>query len=334
MPRAFITGASGFVGPWLCQALLQAGWDVVAGSHDPEQASAEPRESGFRRNDGDLRPPTPDPRPPTWVPTDVRDSVQLARVLNDACPDAIFHLAGVSYVPAANADPGSALEVNVTGAARLVAAVAEMRDAGTADPVVLVVGSGLQYGAHPPDRMPLSESTPQEPRDVYAASKAAQEQMALAAWRGQGVRVIAVRSFNHSGPGQSPHFLLPRLVRDALALRASGGDALQIGNVGSVRDFLHVADVARAYVALAEQGEAGEAYNVASGVGRRADEAAERVLALSGVDARLDVQPALQRAADVALLVGDAAKLRAATEWSPQHSFDTIIEDLIRAASR
>ncbi len=182
--------------------------------------------------------------------------------------------------------------------------------------------------------MPLGEDTPQEPRDVYAASKAAQEQMALAAWRGQGVRVIAVRSFNHSGPGQPPHFLLPRLVRDALVLRASGGKTLQIGNVASVRDFLHVADVARAYVALAERGEAGEAYNVASGKGYRADEVAERVLALAGVDAKLDVQAALQRAADVPLLVGDAAKLRAATGWSPQHSLDTIIEDMIRAASR
>jgi GDP-4-dehydro-6-deoxy-D-mannose reductase len=182
--------------------------------------------------------------------------------------------------------------------------------------------------------MPLKEDTPQEPRDVYAASKAAQEHLAMAAWRGEGVRVIATRSFNHSGPGQPPHFLLPRVVREALALRESGGDTMTIGNIDSVRDFLHVDDVVRAYVALARHGKPGEAYNVASGTGLRVEEAVTRVLALAGARARLNVTPALQRAVDVPVLVGDSSKLRAATGWAPQHTFDNIIEDLIRAASR
>ena len=321
MARAFITGASGFVGPWLCQALLAEGWDVVAGTHGP---AADPHVAA----------PEFDRRAVQWVACDVRDGAELARTVERAAPDAIFHLAGVSFVPAASADPGAALEVNVTGAARLVAAVAPLKAAGTLDPVVLIVGSGLQYGSHPPDRMPLAEDTPQEPRDVYSASKAAQEQLAMAAWRGERVRVIATRSFNHSGPGQPSHFLLPRLVREALALRDLGGDTLTIGNVDSVRDFLHVADVARAYVALATRGTPGEAYNVASGTGIRVDDAVARVLALAGVRARLNVTPALQRAVDVPVLVGDSSKLRAATGWAPQHTFDTIIHDFIRAASR
>ena len=321
MARAFITGASGFVGPWLCKALLAEGWSVVAGTHGPEEPPVE-------------GPPAFDRKAVEWVPCDVRDGPALARLVERAAPDAIFHLAGVSFVPAASADPGAAIEVNVSGAARLVAAVASLRSAGTIDPVVLVIGSGLQYGAHPPEKMPLREDAPQEPRDVYAASKSAQEQLAMAAWRGEGVRVIATRSFNHSGPGQPPHFLLPRVVREAVALRESGGDSMTIGNVDSVRDFLHVEDVARAYVALAERGEPGEAYNVASGTGLRVDDAVTRVLALAGARARLNVTPALQRAVDVPVLVGDSSKLRAATGWAPQHTFDTIIEDLIRAASR
>jgi GDP-4-dehydro-6-deoxy-D-mannose reductase len=321
MARAFVTGASGFVGPWLCQALVEDGWKVVAGAHGPSDASPTGPEAF-------------DPRAVEWVPCDVRRSDEVAHRLERAKPDAVFHLAGVSFVPEASADPGAALEVNVTGAARLLALVGAMRAAGELDPVVLVVGSGLQYGAHRPDRMPLGEDTPQEPRDVYAASKAAQEQIAMAAWRGEGVRVVAARSFNHSGPGQPPRFLLPRLVREAIALRQRAGDALTIGNVDSVRDFLHVEDVARAYVALATCGESGEAYNVASGIGTRVDHVAERVLALAGVHARLNVTPGLQRAVDVPVLVGDASKLRAATGWAPRHTLDSIIHDLIRAASR
>jgi GDP-4-dehydro-6-deoxy-D-mannose reductase len=321
MPRAFISGASGFVGPWLCRALLADGWSVVAGTHGTTDET--PR--GI---------PEFDRKAVEWVPCDVRDGAALSRLVERSAPDAIFHLAGVSFVPAATADPGAAIEVNVSGAARLVSAVAALRAAGTIDPAVLVIGSGLQYGAHPPEKMPLKEDTPQEPRDVYAASKAAQEHLAMAAWRGEGVRVIATRSFNHSGPGQPPHFLLPRVVREALALRESGGDTMTIGNIDSVRDFLHVDDVVRAYVALARHGKPGEAYNVASGTGLRVEEAVTRVLALAGARARLNVTPALQRAVDVPVLVGDSSKLRAATGWAPQHTFDNIIEDLIRAASR
>lgn len=331
MLRALITGASGFVGPWLIRELLDHGWEVVAGAYAP------PPSNGADHSDhagtADAAATTHDGRL-VWTACDVRDGQQLGQAITASRPDAIFHLAGVSFVPAVDADPGAALEVNVIGAARLVTAVARLRAQGVCDPVVLVVGSGLQYGVQPPDSMPLTEQAPQEPRDVYAASKVAQEQLALAAWRGEGVRVIATRSFNHSGPGQPPHFLLPRLVREALALKRTGGDSLTIGNVDSVRDFLHVADVARAYVLLAERGQPGEAYNVCGGSGTRVDTAAERVLALAGVHARLNVTPALQRAVDVPVLVGDSSKLRAATGWAPRHSFDTIIEDLIRAASR
>jgi GDP-4-dehydro-6-deoxy-D-mannose reductase len=95
-----------------------------------------------------------------------------------------------------------------------------------------------------------------------------------------------------------------------------------------------VRDVVRAYVALLEQGEPGEVYNVASGEGIEVGTAAERVLALAGVDAKLQSDPALVRPVDVPTLVGDAAKLRAATGWTPTMTFSDILSDLIRAASR
>ena len=167
---------------------------------------------------------------------------------------------------------------------------------------------------------------------IYAASKAAQEVLALEAHRTGGVRVIAVRPFNHTGPGQSPNFVIPALVRRAIALRGTA-NPLVMGNTDTIRDFSHVEDVARAYVALAERGVAGEAYNIASGVGTDMATLARRILALAGADAKLQTDPALVRPADVPALVGSAAKLRAATGWAPRHSLDTTIEELIRAAS-
>ena len=166
----------------------------------------------------------------------------------------------------ANADPAGTSEVNVIVASRLLAHVRARRAAGTLDPVVLIVGSGEQYGRHELSEMPLGESAAQQPMGVYAASKAAQEVLALEAYRTGGVRVIAVRPFNHTGPGQSPNFVIPALVRRAVALRGTS-KPLVMGNTETVRDFSHVEDVARAYVALAESGTPGEAYNIASGSG-------------------------------------------------------------------
>ncbi|MDQ3698031.1 MAG: GDP-mannose 4,6-dehydratase [Gemmatimonadota bacterium] len=317
--RALVTGATGFVGPWLCRELLARGWEVTGTVHgDP---AAEPLAA--------IAPPAGI----DWVQADLRRQADVRAAVEASAPDAIFHLAGVAYVPAASADPGAALEVNVIAAARLLAEVRTRRQAGTLDPVVLIVGSGLQYGRHEVTAMPLREDAAQRPQDLYAASKAAQEIVALEAFHADGVRVIATRSFNHAGPGQEPRYLIPRLVREALALRRSGGTALTLGNITPVRDFLHVADVARAYVALVERGAPGEAYNVASGAGVDVRTVADRVLVHLGIDARLHIDPALQRSADVPVLVGDPAKLRGVTGWAPQHSLDSIIEDLIRAAA-
>lgn len=323
--RALVTGAAGFVGQWLCRALLADGWEVAGAGPDasPEHPILAPEEWRAMR----------------WLPMDVRRSGDVAAALDAAPPDAVFHLAGVSSVPGAAADPGGTCEVNVGGVARLLGELRARRRAGTMDPVVLVVGSAEQYGRHEAADMPLGEEAAQRPLNVYAASKAAQEVMALEAFRGDGVRVVATRSFNHSGAGQATRFLMPALVRRALALRGggpgpSGGrPALVIGNRDTVRDFLHVSDVARAYILLAAHGTPGEVYNVASGTGRRVDDLAARVLHAAGVDADVTTDPALTRAVEVPALVGDGAKLRHATGWAPAKTLDDIIEDLIHAAT-
>ena len=315
--RALVTGAAGFAGQWVTRELLERGWDVVGTSLEPTLLTG----------------PNDPSRAVRWHVADVRSGDDLARVLDAEKPDAVLHLAGVAFVPAAQADPGTALEVNVIGAARLLAAIKARRAAGSIDPIVLVVGSGEQYGRHPESEMPLTELAEQRPHTVYAASKAAQEYVAFEAHRSAGVRVIATRSFNHSGAGQSDRFILPALVCRALALRSGGGRTLPLGNTTPVRDFLHVRDVARAYVDLIERGTAGEVYNVASGVGIDVGTLAKRVLALVGVDAILSTDATLVRPAEVPILIGDATKLRRATGWSPRFTFDSIIEDLIRAAA-
>jgi GDP-4-dehydro-6-deoxy-D-mannose reductase len=316
--RALITGAAGFVGQWLARALLAQGWSVTGGGPEPDA-------------------PTPtltaDERAAVrWVRLDVRRVEDVRAALDQCRPDVVFHLAGVTSISGAAGDPGLAVEVNVVGAARLVGEIASRRRAGTLDPVVIVVGTGQQYGRHDEGEMPLTETAEQRPLSVYAASKAAQEIVALEAWRSEGVRIVATRSFNHSGAGQPTSLVLPALVSRALALRGSADRRLRMGNTGTVRDFLHVRDVVAGYILLASGGRAGDVYNVCSGRGLSVAELANVVLRRTGVDAVPFEDPALVRAVEVPVLVGDNSKL-GALGWRPTATTNEIIDDVIDAAT-
>jgi GDP-4-dehydro-6-deoxy-D-mannose reductase len=317
--RALVTGGHGFVAQWAIRAMLDRGWSVTAAGLGVA-AEGGPLD---RERHAAVR----------WEELDVTKQRQVGAVVERAAPDAILHLAAISHVPDAMRNPGRAYEVNTVGTVRLLAEVARLRRGGTSDPRVLVVGSSEQYGRHEAGDMPLDETAEQRPLTLYAASKAAQEIAALQAHRSEGVRVLCTRSFNHSGAGQPETFLLPALVSRALALRVTGG-RMRIGNGDVVRDFLHVADVVDAYLGLLELGVEGDVYNVCSGEGISVRALAESVLQRVGVSAEISSDPALFRPVDVPAQIGSNAKLRRVTGWTPRHTREHIIDDLIHAATR
>ncbi len=268
-----------------------------------------------------------------WMLADLRAEDAVADVLDAAAPDAVFHLAGISFVPTAREEPVNVCETNVMSAVVMLADIRRRRAAGALDPAIVIVGSAEQYGAHEASEGPLTEKAACRPRTIYAASKGAQEVFALEAARADGLRVVCTRSFNHSGPGQAPHFLIPALVGRVLAARSGGSRTIPIGNGHTTRDFLHAEDVARAYLSLAAHGVPGEVYNVCSGTGVTVEALARAVCARAGVDAAPVGDPALRRAVDVPWLVGDNSKLRSTTGWAPRRSRTDIIDDLLHAAS-
>jgi GDP-4-dehydro-6-deoxy-D-mannose reductase len=316
--RVLVTGGNGFVARWAIRAMLQRGWTVTAGgigSPPPVDVLSDDERAAV-----------------TWLSLDVTSQSDVATAVDRASADVVLHLAAISHVPDATRNPGYAYEVNTVGTVRLLTEVRRHRVAGTADPIVLVIGSAEQYGRHEINEMPIHEGAEQRPLTLYAASKVAQEVAALQSYRSDGVRVICTRSFNHSGVGHGAHFLLPSLVTRALALPARGG-VLQIGNGDTVRDYLHVRDAVEAYLALLEHGAAGDAYNVCSGEGVSVRALAAAVLGRVGIEAEITSSVALARPVDVPIQVGDNRKLRRATGWAPRRTRDDIIDDLIHAAT-
>ena len=223
--------------------------------------------------------------------------------------------------------------MNVLGAVRLLAAISERRAAGTLDPTSLIVGT---------------RAAVRRPRRRGAAAGEDAEQRPLTFVRGQqggagggraagSARTAAGGSCARAASttrarGRLAEYLLPALVRRARALKRDGGRTLSLGN-DVVRDYLHVADVADAYLALAERGRPGEVYNVCSGAGIGVRQLAADVLLRAGVAAEISTDPSLVRATDIPALVGSPAKLMRDTGWSPRKTHADIIDDLLNAAT-
>ena len=319
MTRFLITGGGGFVGQWIARALLARGDDVLlaglgALDHGPQILAKDERKR--------IR----------WIAADMRKADEVDRMVEQSLAERIIHLAGVAFPPSAERDPTATYDINSLGVVRLLASVEKRRKAGTADPSVLVVGSATQYGAHRSAEMPLSEDAAQRPATVYAASKAAQETIALSHFRASGTKVVCTRSFNHSGVGHGKEYLLPSLVARAKRVRHELTPTIGIGN-DVVRDYLHVTDVAAAYIALSERGRTGEAYNVASGKGISVRDLATDVLLRAGLAPDISSDPALIRGVDIPVLVGSPAKLQRDTGWTPRKTHADIIDDLLNAAT-
>lgn len=295
MPKALLTGSSGFVGPYLARHLKTLGYEVWGGSLS-EHASAD-YES---------------------VVVDVTQAAGLERVVSELAPDEIYHLAGVTR-PALDSTK-EFYNVNLYGTLNVLAAAQRVGAR------VLVVSSAYVYGRH---HEILTERAQLRPVNPYGASKAAAD-LAAISYALEGLRVVRVRPFNHSGPGQSPDFLLPTLVTQLARIEAERvPPVLKLGNLDTVRDFSDVRDIVRAYPLLLAQGAPGEVYNLASGVGTSVRELAEQVRRLSKVPVTLEVEPARVRSTDIPFLVGDASKARETTGWEPQYTLPDTLQDML-----
>lgn len=287
-----ITGIGGFLGTRLARHLLAQG-DWVSGTF----LETLPDFDGVDLFEADLL-----------------DAAALRRAVEESAPDVVVHLGALSHVGESWKRIPDYFRVNVLGTENLLAAAAGKK--------VLVASSAEVYGIVPDERQPIREDEGLDPRSPYALTKAAAERLALA----QGA--VVVRSFNLVGPGQSQIFALPAFALQLAAIsRGEQEPVLRVGNLSARRDFAHVDDGVAALRLLAEKGEPGGIYNISTGKALSIGEALERLMAVSGVQARIETDPDRMRPVDIPLLAGDPSRLQA-LGWQPRRTLDDALADL------
>jgi GDP-4-dehydro-6-deoxy-D-mannose reductase len=196
----------------------------------------------------------------------------------------------------------------------------------------LFVSSADIYGAAFRAGTKLDEAAVPAPLNTYGATKAAAD-LAIGALAADGLRAVRLRPFNHTGPGQSPAFVVAAFARQVARVAAGlQPPVLQVGALEPQRDFLDVRDVCDAYVACLRRAEAlepGVILNLASGTPRRIGDVLDELLRLAGVQARAETGAALLRPTDIALACGDASRARALLDWAPLVAWTDTLRDVL-----
>ena len=306
--RVLVTGANGFVGRSVVRRLLAEGDSVIA--------AVGPGASG-----------NPAAAKLTTVPLDLANDVSVRACVAEPV-DAVIHLAAIALSRAADRDPAMAWSINAEGTGRLTAALADAAARWKTKPLFLLASTADIYAWQ---KRPIKEEDCVQPSTPYSASKLGAELAAEQVARCCGLKVIIARPFPHSGAGQDESFWIPARCRILREAKRNGWAAVPVGDLTAVRDYLHVDDVADAYALLLQRGTPGEVYNLATGRAVTLDEIHTRLEQLLGVAPKREVDSSQVRKEARPYLVGDAAKLRAATGWTPRRSLDDILKDVLDA---
>jgi len=259
---------------------------------------------------------------------DLRDADAVAASVAVARPDVCIHLAAVATVAAARDDEARCWDINLHGSLRLAHAILWHAPACR----LLFVSSADAYGGAGASGAPLDEGVPLAPRNVYAATKAAAD-LALGAMVGQGLRVVRLRPFNHTGPGQSADLAIPAFARQIARIAAGlQPPLLEVGNLDTWRDFLDVHDVCAAYIACIERFDSlppGGIVNIGSGHAQRIGDVLGELLTLAGTAVEVRSEASRTRAHDVVRTVANPARAHAWLGWQPSVPWSRTLSDVL-----
>lgn len=327
--KVLVTGAQGFVGRYLIARLLgDPSTEAVRGvgrspdsratfTHDVAWGSTRVRAPLPRDVAGSLA----DPRY-RYESLDLSDVARFEALLREFEPDAVINMASGLRDDAAR----HLYETNVLGAIALLETIAR---AAPGVRLIVLGSSGGVYGNAGPDGTPIAEDARCEPADLYCASKLASEHATRIVADRLDLPVVWTRMFNLVGPGQDERHVAGRFAAQACAIaRGLSPPRMVVGNLASTRDFVDIRDVADAVALIAARGQAGEAYNVASGVETSVRDVLDASLRAAGIVDTVSFETLPPRPHDIPRHVADIGRLRR-MGFTPSRDIRTSVGEVV-----
>lgn len=328
---ALITGVTGQDGAYLAKHLLELGGYKVVGliRRTSSRDTSRLEELGVK---------------PSWITLetfDLAEPFNTQQVIRRHDPDEIYNLAAQSYVHASWDIPLYTMEINSMAVFRFLETVRQTK------PCTRFYQAATSEMFGKVQEIPQKETTPFYPRSPYGVAKLASFWYTKNYRESYGMFACSGILFNHESPLRGPEFVTRKITMGLANIIVNGGPPVRLGNVNAIRDWGHASDYVKAMHLMLQQ-EIPEDYVISSGTSHSVKDFCRLAAAIAGCDlvwqgAGLDekginratgrvlfeIDPDLLRPAEVDILIGDSSKAANELGWKQDHTFSSLVEDMM-----
>lgn len=307
--KVLVTGADGFIGSHLTEALLEEGYDVKAFAYYNSFNTWGWLDTIDKNKLKEIEVFTGDIRDPNGVRTAMKGV------------DQVFHLAALIAIPFSYHSPDAYVDTNIKGTLNVLQAA---RDLGTER--IMVTSTSEVYGTA--QYVPIDEKHPYQGQSPYSATKIGADRLAESFYRSFDLPVSIVRPFNTYGPRQSARAVIPTIITQLLA----GKEEIKLGALSPTRDFNYVKDTAAGFIAISKSDKTiGEEINIATQTEISIGDLAKEIISQINPKAKIicDEQRLRPEKSEVNRLLGANAKIKELTDWEQKYTFAEGIAETI-----
>jgi NAD dependent epimerase/dehydratase len=306
--KILVTGAGGFIGSHLVEALVEHGYSVKAFVRYNSRNNWGWLEESKCKAEIEV------------LTGDIRDFDSVSKAVKDC--DVVFHLAALIGIPYSYACPIAYIETNIIGTYNILQASKECQ----ADNII-ITSTSETYGSA--QYVPIDEIHPKAAQSPYAATKTSADQLALSYHKSFGLPVKIARPFNTFGPRQSGRAIIPTIITQLL----DGKKEVKLGSLSPTRDLLFVKDTINGFIEIAKSDKTvGEEINIATGNEVPIGDLAKTIIDIINPQAKVvsDEQRIRGKNSEVNRLLGSNEKIKTLTKWQQKYDLDAGLEETIR----
>jgi NAD dependent epimerase/dehydratase len=307
--KVLVTGAGGFIGSHLCEALFEKGYEVKAFVRYNAQNFWGWLEHSRFKNEIEV------------ITGDIRDFDSVQRAIKNT--EIVFHLAALISIPYSYLNQQSFVDVNVKGTLNIL-------QASLSSKVYRIIHTSTSEVYGTAQYVPISEHHPINPQSPYAATKAGADYLALSFCRSFNLPVVVLRPFNTFGPRQSARAIIPTIISQIL----SGKKHVNLGSVHPTRDLTYVKDIVEGFISSVDRGSEeaiGQIVNLGSNFEISVKDLANLITRLMGITVEIESDNERKRPnkSEVERLWADNKKAKELLNWSPKCSLEEGLRETI-----